>query len=128
VNGALVAARLLLAALGLSFGVVPSGAVATEPGYNMWFAGHVLSVDFQRETFVIARGPTQTSGPAVEVCKLSRKPLRRVRVGMDVEAQADTHRRPWRILHLRVFKINMSHKNPVVDLVFEDRRVKQRYS
>jgi hypothetical protein len=75
-----------------------------EQGYNIWFSGRVLSVDHQRGTVRIARGPTETAGPAVEVCALKRRALNRLRPGMVVEAQADTRRRPWKILHLRIFQ------------------------
>jgi len=85
---------LLLLTLGVFLGTLPPLAFATEPGYDMWFAGHVLSVDYRHGRLSIARGPTQTSGPAVELCTLNRKPLQRVRVGMQIEAQADTRRRP----------------------------------
>ncbi len=98
------ATSLCAVALAVVLATAPRPAAASEPGYQTWFAGHVLSVDPKRGTLVIARGPTQTSGPAVEVCTLSRHPLGRLRAGMQVEAQADTRKRPWRILHLRIFE------------------------
>jgi hypothetical protein len=108
------ALRLLVATLGLSLGTVPPLASAAEPGYDIWFAGHIISVDSRHGTLTIARGPTQTSGPAVELCTLNREPLQRVRVGMEIEAQADTHRRPWRILHWRIFQMRTLRKNTAV--------------
>ncbi|HYZ16372.1 MAG TPA: hypothetical protein VE591_08210 [Candidatus Acidoferrum sp.] len=75
-----------------------------EHGYDIWFSGRVLSVDHGRGVVRIARGPTETAGPAVEVCALKRRALNRLRPGMQVEAQADTRRRPWKILHLRIFQ------------------------
>ncbi|HEX3462720.1 MAG TPA: hypothetical protein VHS78_01535 [Candidatus Elarobacter sp.] len=95
-----------LAALALAcvLGAAPRTASATEPGYHTWFAGHIVSIDAKRGTLVIARGPTETSGPAVELCTLHHGPLKRLRAGMQVEAQADTRRHPWRILRLRIFE------------------------
>lgn len=75
-----------------------------EHGYDIWFSGRVLSVDPGRGMVRIARGPTETAGPAVEVCALKRRALNRLRPGMFVEAQADTRRRPWKIIHLRIFQ------------------------
>jgi hypothetical protein len=107
---------LLLPAVVLGLTAAP--ASATEPGYNMWFAGQVLSVDSQHGLLRIARGPTETAGPAVETCTMRTGPLQRVHAGMQVEAQADTSRRPWRILHMRIFRIRpLFHKRtPVVAL------------
>ena len=97
--------RVWVLALALAGAFSPQpGLAAGEPGYNMWFAGRVVSVDRERGTLRIARGPTETGGPAVEECLLRAASLNRVRRGMDVEAQADTHRHPWRILHLRIFE------------------------
>ena len=79
---------------------------ASEPGYEVWFAGHVLSVDVQRGRLRIARGPTETAGPGIEECTVANANLKLLRPGMDIEAQADTRRRPWRVLHLRI----MEHK------------------
>jgi len=91
------AARLVVsAALVIS---LQRPAVAQE-GYDVWFSGRVLSVDYQRG---IARGPTETAGPGIEDCRMRRAALDRLRPGMLVEAQADTRRRPWHILHLRIF-------------------------
>jgi len=84
--------------------LVASPCRANEPGYDVWFAGHVLSVDPHRGRMRIARGPTETSGRAVEECLVGGPALRLVRPGMLVEAQADTRRRPWRVLHLRVME------------------------
>ena len=79
-------------------------AVAAEPGYDIWFAGKIVSVDHRHGTLLIARGPTQTSGQAIEVCRLERGPLHRLRAGMSIMAEADTRSHPWRIIHLRIFK------------------------
>lgn len=79
-------------------------SVAAEPGYDIWFSGRVLSVDHLRGMVLIARGPTETAGPAVEMCALKRRALNRLQPGMIVEAEADTRRRPWKILHLRIFQ------------------------
>jgi len=68
----------------------------------MWFAGRVLSVDADRGHLRVARGPTETTGRGVEDCVAAGAGLKLVRPGMLIEAQADTRRRPWRILHLRV--------------------------
>jgi hypothetical protein len=96
-----------------TFLVVAGGVVATlvasvcranEPGYDVWFAGHVVSVDPHRGRMRIARGPTETSGRAVEECVVGGPALRLIRPGMLIEAQADTRRRPWRVLHLRVME------------------------
>jgi len=78
--------------------------LADEPGYAVWFAGRVLSVDPHRERLRIARGPTETAGPGIEECVVAGAGLKLVRPGMLVEAQADTRRRPWRLLHLRVME------------------------
>jgi hypothetical protein len=79
-------------------------AFGAEHGYDIWFSGRVLSVDPGHGMVRIARGPTETAGPAVEVCALKRRALHRLRPGMLVEAQADTRRRPWKIIHLRIFQ------------------------
>lgn len=76
----------------------------SEPGYDVWFAGQVLSVDAHRDRLRIARGPTETAGPAVEECVVARTNLALIRPGMLIEAQADTRRRPWRLLHLRLME------------------------
>ncbi len=102
-----------LLALIVALAIVPQPATAIDPGYDIWFAGQIVSVDFRRGMLVIAHGPTQTSGPALETCRLGRSSLQRVRAGMEIEAQADTHRRPWTILHLRVFEITPVKKNPL---------------
>jgi hypothetical protein len=78
--------------------------LGSDRGYDVWFAGHVLSVDAHRGRLRIARGPTETAGRGIEDCVVPGAALKYVRPGMGVEAQADTRRRPWRILHLRVMK------------------------
>lgn len=93
-----------LAALGVVATLVTGPCRANEPGYDVWFAGNVLSVDQHRGRMRIARGPTETSGRAVEECVVRGAALRLVRPGMLIEAQADTRRRPWRLLHLRVME------------------------
>ncbi len=97
--------RTALAAALLCCATAPAAVTAEQPGYNIWFAGEVVSVDAMHGTVHIARGPTETSPPAIETCTILRQPLQRLRAGMEVEAQADTRRRPWRILHLRIFNI-----------------------
>lgn len=87
-----------------AFLVFAQPSLGAEQGYDIWFSGRVLSVDQHRGTVRIARGPTETAGPAIEVCALKRRALKRLRPGMVVEAQADTRRRPWKILHLRIFE------------------------
>ncbi|GAC1582912.1 MAG: hypothetical protein NVS3B28_01350 [Candidatus Velthaea sp.] len=104
--------RHRILALAFAIALPPQAAVATEPGYNIWFAGRVVSVDHLRGTLRIARGPTETAGPAIETCTMKRGSLKRIRRGMEVEAQADTHRHPWRILHLRIFE--RKHRAPQV--------------
>jgi hypothetical protein len=96
--------RALLVAIGLVPTLVAGPCLANEPGYDVWFAGHVISVDAHRGRMRIARGPTETSGRAVEECLVRSAALRLVRPGMMIEAQADTRRRPWRVLHLRVME------------------------
>lgn len=104
------ALRLVLPAIILSFGFLLTRAAADEPGYNMWFAGQIVSLDARRGTLRIARGPTETAGPGIETCTMIGRPLRRLRDGMEVEAEADTRRRPWRILHMRVFEFKALRK------------------
>jgi hypothetical protein len=77
--------------------------VEADKGSDIWFSGRVLSLDQHRGVVRIARGPTETAGPAVEDCAIAQGALRSLRPGMVIEAQADTRRRPWRILHLRIF-------------------------
>ena len=84
-------------------------ALGDNRGYAIWFSGRVLAVDHNRGMVRIARGPTETAGPAVEDCQLKRKALERLRPGMIVEAQADTRRRPWKILHMRIFERRSTH-------------------
>ncbi|MDB5094911.1 MAG: hypothetical protein JWO85_3012 [Candidatus Eremiobacteraeota bacterium] len=96
--------RAFLAAGAVVASLVTGPCLANEPGYDVWFAGHVLSIDTHRGRMRVARGPTETSGRAVEECRVSGAALRLVRPGMMIEAQADTRRRPWRVLHLRVME------------------------
>jgi hypothetical protein len=86
-----------------AFLAVTQPPAASERGYDVWFSGRVLSIDRQHGTVRIARGPTETASPAVEECGIRRGALDRLRPGMVVEAQADTRRRPWHILHMRIF-------------------------
>ena len=102
-----MAPRRLQALLALGACIATLGAIpcaGNEPGYNIWFAGRVLSVDTHRGRLRIARGPTETAGRAVEECVVTGASLKLVRPGMRVEAQADTRRRPWRVIHLRVMR------------------------
>ncbi len=99
-----------LAAFALACGCLAGAAAGDEPGYNIWFAGQIVSRDVQHGTLRIARGPTETAGPGIETCTMIRKSIRRLRDGMEVEAEADTRRRPWHILHMRVFVIKASRK------------------
>jgi hypothetical protein len=96
--------RLLFAAGAFVATLVGRPCLGSEPGYDVWFAGRVLSVDPHRERVRIARGPTETAGRGVEECVVAGTDLRLVRPGMLIEAQADTRRRPWRLLHLRVME------------------------
>jgi hypothetical protein len=84
----------------------------------VWFAGHVLSIDPHRGRMRIARGPTETSGRAVEECVVGGRALRLVRPGMLIEAQADTRRRPWRVLHLRVMEHREAPQGPLPAFAF----------
>jgi hypothetical protein len=93
-------ARLVAAA----FLALPLPAAAADQGYNIWFSGRVVSVNYEGGTVRIMRGPTETAGPGIEDCRLRRTALNRLRPGMLVEAQADTRRRPWHILHMRIFE------------------------
>ncbi|HEY4439347.1 MAG TPA: hypothetical protein VGN14_02770 [Candidatus Elarobacter sp.] len=97
-----LSAILATGACGAALGILP--CAANEPGYNVWFAGRVLSVDASRGRLRVARGPTETAGRGVEECVVDGADLRNVRPGMRIEAQADTRRRPWRVLHLRVMR------------------------
>jgi len=101
------ASRVRAFALLLVLASAGTSAVAAEPGYNIWFAGKIVSVDHRHGTILISRGPTQTSGQAREVCRLERGPLHRLRAGMSIMAEADTRSHPWRIIHLRIFKNNV---------------------
>ena len=74
---------------------------ASDHGYDIWFAGQVLSIDMRQGIVRIARGPTETQGPAVIDCALARRALHRVYRGMQVDVEADTRSEPWRIIHLR---------------------------
>jgi len=93
-------ARLVAAA----FLALPQPAAASDQGYDIWFSGRVMAVDQQRGTVRILTGPTETAGPGIEDCRLRRAALNRLRPGMLVEAEADTRRRPWHILHMRIFE------------------------
>ena len=98
--------RAFLAIAGLAcVAAWPEPARANEAGYNVWFAGRVVSVDARAGRMRIARGPTETAGRAVEDCFVSGADLSLVRPGMRIEAQADTRRRPWRVLHLHVMQL-----------------------
>lgn len=102
-------ARGLRALLALGFGIATLTArpcFGSEHGYEVWFAGQVLSVDAQGGRLRVARGPTETEGRGIEECVAKGTGLRFVRPGMQIEAQADTRHRPWRILHLRVMRRN----------------------
>ena len=88
----------------LAMAVTFSPAAAGERGYDMWFAGTVLSVDALHGRLTVRRGPIETAGPAVEDCIVTTAALRSVRSGMSIMAEADTRRRPWKVLHLRIFE------------------------
>jgi len=98
--------RTLLAILaaGVCGAALRTPCAANEAGYNVWFAGRVIAVDAGRGRLRVARGPTETSGPRIEECVVTGADLHAVRPGMRIEAQADTRRRPWRVLHLRVMR------------------------
>ena len=105
--------------------LVPLGArpcLGSEAGYEEWFAGRILAVDAHSGRLRIARGPTETAGRGIEECVVPRTDLRLVRPGMQVEAQADTRRRPWRILHLRVMELRRAQPEPAVGFVANDAR------
>lgn len=111
-------------ALALAASVVPmlaQPAVAAEPGYDVWFAGVILAVDTHSGHLRIARGPIETAGRRVEECVVNAADSVAVRPGMLVEAQADTRRHPWRVLHLRVMQ--RSGKRPGVARSVVDDRV-----
>jgi hypothetical protein len=88
--------------------------LGAERGYDVWFAGRVLTVDAHRGRLRIARGPTETEGRGIEECVVAHADLRLVRPGMQIVAQADTRRRPWRILHLRVMERKSTRPNGAV--------------
>lgn len=96
--------RAFLAAGACVATLVARPCLGSERGYDEWFAGQVLSVDAHRGRLRIARGPTETAGRGIEECVVAGTGLKLVRPGMQIEAQADTRRRPWRILHLRVME------------------------
>jgi len=96
--------RAILAGAACVAALATRPCFASDRGYDVWFAGHVLSVDAHRGRLRIARGPTETAGRGIEECVVPGAALRLVRPGMGIEAQADTRRRPWRILHLRVME------------------------
>ena len=99
-----------LAALVCAVGTAP--LAAKEPGYNISFAGRVVAVDLQHGTLRIARGPTETAGPAIEECTVPAADLKRIRVGMNIEAMADTRKRPWRLIKLRIFQVKAARSMP----------------
>jgi hypothetical protein len=92
--GAVLSASLVL--------MLAHSALANGRGYDIWFSGHVLSVDLRQSLVRIARGPTETAEAGIEDCILPRGALMALRPGMEIEAEADTRRRPWTILHLRI--------------------------
>ncbi|HTD37558.1 MAG TPA: hypothetical protein VK669_08580 [Candidatus Limnocylindrales bacterium] len=94
--------RRTLASVAFAATLSASPCAASERGYDVWFAGQVLAVDAHHERLRIARGPTETAGRGIEECVVVGAALKQLRPGMLIEAQADTRRRPWRILHLRV--------------------------
>lgn len=67
----------------------------------MWFAGRILSVNVPSGRIRVARGPTETAGPATIDCIVARRAIFRLHPGMLVDIQADTRSEPWRVLHLR---------------------------
>lgn len=93
---------LMIAILAIAAAFSP--AAARERGSDIWFAGTVLSVDAPHGRLKVMRGPIETAGPAVEDCVVTNAALKSVRSGMSIMAQADTRRRPWRVLHLRIFE------------------------
>lgn len=97
-------ACLLIAPVLCAFLAFAAPARAGELGYAIWFSGQVLTVDRHRGTLRVAHGPTETAGAGVEECLLTRRALKHLRPGMEIEAQADTRHRPWSILHLRIFE------------------------
>ncbi len=95
------ASLALLCALGAGVAAARPGA-ASEAGYDIWFAGTVLVVDARHGRLRVRHGPTETAGPGVEDCFVRGAGLARIRPGMEIVAQVDSRRRPWRVLHLRV--------------------------
>lgn len=94
----------MLATLALCGLTVAGSAGAASDGYEIWFSGRVLSVDRPHGLVRILRGPTETSEAGIEDCVLRNRSLRAIAPGMDVRAEADTRRHPWRILHLRIYR------------------------
>ena len=109
--GALLTAVVCLGPL------VARPCLGSESGYAEWFAGRILTVDAHSGRLRIARGPTETAGRGIEECVVPGANLRLVRPGMQVEAQADTRRRPWRILHLRVMERRRAQPEPAAPAV-----------
>ena len=109
--------RALVAALVCLTPLIACPCLGSESGYAEWFAGRILTVDAHSGRLRIARGPTETAGRGIEECVVPGANLRLVRPGMQVEAQADTRRRPWRILHLRVMERRRAQPEPAAPAV-----------
>ncbi len=77
---------------------------ASQSGYDMWFAGRIIGIDVHRARLRILRGPTETADSAIVECEMPRRALRKLHVGMEISAEADTRHTPWRIFHLRPFE------------------------
>ena len=86
----------------LAMAMCAPGVAHDAAGYEIWFAGKVLSVDIRGGRLRVAHGPTETLGRGVEDCVLRGPGLAHLHAGMEILAQVDSRRHPWRVLHLRV--------------------------
>ena len=109
--------HVVLIAAACVFTMTSRPSLGGEPGYDVWFAGRVISVDAQRGRLRIARGPTETAGAGVEECLVTSANLKLVRPGMQIVAQADTRRRPWRVLHLRVMELKTTRPRDATPVI-----------
>ena len=95
---------IALAVLGT---ILCGSSLASERGYDIWFAGEVLAVNAHAGTIRIARGPTETKGAAVIDCTIVQRALHHIYRGMQVDVEADTRSEPWHIIHLRPLELRV---------------------
>jgi hypothetical protein len=107
----------LLCALCAGTATAPRPGAASEAGYAIWVAGKVLDVDARHGRLRVLHGPTETAGAGVEECFVPGPALERIRPGMEIEAQVDSRRHPWRVLHLHVMLRTSPRRSPAPQLV-----------